>query len=135
MKIVKEWPPNIEEIRKHFDLEGKGEVYFCYGDMIFNPSGNKIDADFVAHEEVHARQQAEMGGPEAWWARYFIDPQWRVVQEVEAYGTQFRYLLRSNARLAYKELENFAISLSSSLYGNAISYGEARDAIRTFTTK
>lgn len=128
-KIIIEYPPNIAQIREHFDLNNRGEVYFTYGDTIYNPGGKPLDADFIYHEEIHIQQQKAIGGPEAWWKRYIEDIPFRYQQEVEAYGKQVRMIRKINVKRAHKELTNFAASLSSPLYGIEITQTEALHAI------
>lgn len=129
IQIVNEYPPNIAQIREHFNLDTRGEVYFTYGDAIYNPGGKHIDADFIYHEEVHVQQQKAAGGPEAWWKRYIEDLPFRYQQEIEAYGKQTRYIRRINPRRAYSDMNSFAASLASPLYGLSITPSEALHAI------
>src|SRR5258708_5588964 len=91
MKIKIAPPPNIEDIRKVFPDLQKGTV-FTYGDTIYAPdiySEAQIESHIHVHEDVHARQQQN---PEEWWAKYLSDPNFRLSQELEAYGEQFRYV-------------------------------------------
>lgn len=125
-KIINEWPPNIEEIRKHFRV--KGTVFFTYGDAIYNPDGVVIPRDYIRHEEVHMAQQKQAGGPELWWDRYFAEPAFRASQEIEAYGIQLRYIRKNNGK-TQQALEHFATALSSPLYGNCITTEDAAKAI------
>lgn len=127
-KIINDYPPNIAEIRKHFEVDGK-EIYYTYGDTIYNPTGRKIDDDFIHHEEVHMRQQAAVGGPEEWWRRFIEDPKFRIEQEAEAYGKQVRYTRRKNAKRALIDHADFAKSLSGPIYGSALTTSEAYQAI------
>lgn len=124
-KIINEYPPNIVAIEEHFDLTGR-TVYFTYGDAIYNPSGTHIAPDYVFHEEVHMKQQRDIGGPEIWWDKYIKDPAFRIEQEVDAYGQQLRYIRRNNAKKVARELNHFAEVLSSALYGNMMTEEDAR---------
>lgn len=105
-------------------------VVFAWGDTLYNPNRAGVSPDLMTHEEVHGAQQKAMGGPEIWWERYLIDPKFRLEQEIEAYGAQARYLRWMSGRKKYLEVfEKISRDLSSSLYGNIISYEEAADAI------
>ncbi len=125
-------PPNIDEIAKVFDLNGKSPV-FTYGDILFNPSGGHIDAPLMTHEEVHAVQQA--GGPKEWWDKYLVDPQFRLAQEVIAYHQQYNHFCRNKKDILRREefLARVARDLSSDLYGNICTFDKARGYIITGT--
>lgn len=127
-KIINDYPPNYAELRKHFDVDGR-EIYYTYGDTIYNPRGRKIDDDFILHEEIHMKQQAAVGGPEEWWRRFIEDPMFRIEQEAEAYGKQVRYTRRHNAKNALKDHADFAHSLAGPIYGSALTESEAYQAI------
>ena len=79
MKIIRDYPPNIEAIRAEFELNPR--VVFTYGETIYNPGGGKITDDLMVHEETHAKQQGD--DPGAWWDRYLVDVDFRLNQEVE----------------------------------------------------
>ncbi len=132
MKVSTDWPPNIKEIREAFDLEGL-EVVFTYGDTIYNPFKGIISPHLHDHEETHMRQQqAYEGGAAAWWKRYLKDPEFRVSQELEAYGRQYRTYCKTVKERNYCALflHELAKDFSGPMYGNCISTGEAQAAIR-----
>jgi hypothetical protein len=124
MLIVKEYPPNINEISKRFKITSS--VIFAYGDTIYNPSGAKINKALIAHEETHSRQQEKIG-VERWWDKYLSDYSFRLSQEVEAYGAQMKEARKGLRSYAKQQLmlSNIARDLSSELYGNVVSYSEA----------
>ena len=93
--ILNEKPPNYEEIKKHFPFNERDTI-FCYGDKIYNPAGIQIAQAFIEHEETHMRQQRDIGGPEIWWNRYFVEPDFRLTQELEAYGRQYWFFCTKN---------------------------------------
>jgi hypothetical protein len=132
MKIVFDYPPNIKEIRKAFDIEGKA-VVFAYGDTLYNPKKAEISFDLLAHEQVHSKQHSEyQGGASAWWSEYIANKQFRLSQEVEAYRKQWQVFCskktdRSDRRRFIKRI---AGDLSSRIYGNVVSYDEAVDLIK-----
>lgn len=144
MKVIDGYPPNYEEIKIIFPALPRGTA-FCYGDTIYNPSGREILPDKDLHEQVHSGQQGS--DPEAWWSRYLTDPEFRLSQELEAYGTQFAFVkehIEAEADRAAKEgkriaagkskliaygLESMADALSSN-YGLSLSHGEAASKIR-----
>lgn len=125
MKIVKEFPPNIDLIRNRFTLH-KG-IVFTFGDTIYNPDDGLIDAPLLFHETTHSVQQGD--NPTKWWARYLIDDDFRFVQELEAYQNQYKKYCElnkdRNARARF--LNRIATDLSSSMYG---SFCKKSDALR-----
>lgn len=126
MKIVKDYPPNFKEIDAAFGIRKTPGVVFTYGDTIYSPHHTMLPNDLVAHEEVHERQQADMGGPELWWERYLVDPQFRLDQEVEAYRTQLGYAKVHYNRARKRDLMRHVVkTLTSSIYGNIITKAEA----------
>lgn len=130
MKILLEKPPKHvwEGAHKCFDLSGKRPI-FTYGNTIYNPHEGVIDDALVAHEEVHMKQQGS--DPDAWWERYFEDPQFRYEQEAEAYKAQYRFARRvtNNRERLAKALHIWASDLSSPMYGSVATYAVARAAI------
>lgn len=128
MKVKHEFPPNIAEIQKVFDLRGFNPV-FTYGDTLYNPAGYNIPQDLMIHEEVHEKQQFAIG-KEQWWELYLRDQDFRLSQEVEAYKEQYKFLktvLNRKGRLA--ALNVLAENLSSKLYGQIINKKKAKELI------
>ena len=126
MKIIYEYPPNIEKIREHFPI--KSGIIFTYGGELYNPDKGNISADLMAHEETHVAQQGN--DPDKWWDRYFIDDAFRLEQETEAYRNQYKYSLENYNRAGRKRLlKKISKDLSSPLYGNLITENEAKEAI------
>jgi hypothetical protein len=86
----------------------------------------------MVHEETHARQQKTIG-VDQWWAMYLEMPKFRLSQEVEAYGEQYKFLckvLNRKGRLA--AISVLAQNLSSELYGNIINKKEAKELIQNY---
>lgn len=146
LPIREELPPNYELIR--MVLSPKPGAIFSYGGIIYNPHKRDIAPDLHIHEAVHARQQGD--NPDAWWARYLQDPEFRLEQELEAYGEQYAFAkehIEAQAQKAAEEgkvlaagktqllryaLESMAFALSGEEYGNLISYSEAASKIRNW---
>ena len=130
----KQLPPNYAEIEKEFGKEaivGK-PIIFTYGSIIYNPIGFDIPPDLLTHEMTHQDQQGD--NPGGWWAHYLADKEFRVEQEAEAYGNQYRFICRSvkNRDARAKNLWRMASFLSSPMYGKCISHGEAIKKIRFY---
>jgi hypothetical protein len=128
MKIVKGLPPNYDEIIKVFpavsDMSG---IIYAWHDTIYNPDGGKVGDDLIAHETVHARQQA--GDPSGWWRLYLENPLFRLQQEIEAHQAEYDYHRGSNRHVRRKMLRSIAKRLSSPMYGDMVTYERARDLI------
>ena len=132
MKIVNSPPPNYKEILKHFpDALFENGVLFTYGDTCYC---KKITKDLIVHEETHTRQQTN---PKKWWARYYIEPEFRLSQEIEAYHNQWVWIEKNipdrNDRA--KMLYHIATSLSGKLYGNLLTYSEAKNKVKNYDKK
>lgn len=127
------YPPNITQIRAAFRLTG-GEI-FAWGGVIYNPGGGGLSRALIEHEKVHFRQQEEIGGPEAWWARYLADPAFRLDVEMEAHIVEFRVYSEDNGRAARRGYLKFlARRLSSPMYGRMITRNAASVRIKKGAT-
>ena len=129
MKLVADFPPNIELIRQHFALSGN-EI-FTYGDTVYNPTGEQLPPWLKAHEAVHIKQQQDVD-PGVWWDRYLRDPGFRLEMELPAHQVEYAIFYRHcsvrNVRRAY--LKTMARRLSGPIYGHMIGYAEAMKKIR-----
>ncbi len=133
MKIIMNYPPNIDEIKKHFKVNRN--VLYTYGDTIYSPFMASIPDHLIKHEQTHIIQQA--GDPEAWWAKYFADPEFRIDQEAEAYHNQLVEFLKTAK--TQEKADNFLVNvgtvLSGEVYGNAISYADAVKKVTEYENK
>lgn len=127
--IKTEYPPNIKDIENRFGSIGKN-VVFTYGDIIYNPSGNFIDAYLISHEETHTKQQGS--DIEGWWKKYLNDDKFRLEQEAEAYHNQYEHFCRNKKDLLRQEefLSFIAKDLSGDMYGNICNLEEAKKLIK-----
>jgi hypothetical protein len=124
------YPPNIEDIRKVFDIKNEKGIIFTYGNKIYNPDSVDIDETFLAHEHVHSLQQA--GDIEGWWKKYLNDKDFMLSQEIEAYKLQYKYYCNYNKdrNKRFIFLNSLANILSSNVYGKSISKTEALRKIK-----
>ncbi len=129
MKIVNDFPPNYEAIKKAFNPPK--EIVFTYGDTIYAPylQEELIPMNVIRHEETHAKQQID---PSSWWTRYLIDAQFRLEQELEAYQMQYKYFCKHNKfkKERAKFLLSIAKDLSSPTYGSIMNIEEAKERIK-----
>lgn len=130
MEIREEYPPNFAELERAFDLSEKTSV-FCWGNVIYNPFKREITPDIEIHESVHKKQQGMY--PEVWYYQYIHDDDFRLKQEIEAYGEQYAFAKKYvRGKLLKWVLENMATALSSSAYGNLLTYQQAHSKIRNY---
>lgn len=133
MKIVKRPPPNAEAIEKVFPgvTSGTRPIYFCYGNTIYNPHGKPIVPSIIAHECVHALQQARMG-EEHWWALYLTAKTFRFEQELDAHRAEYEHFRANNNRaFSRRYLRDISERLAGPLYGSLATRTHAKALILT----
>ncbi len=123
----------VEKIQptKNFPLLAKYQAKFPAGDDVAYPYNHVIYTDkpemltpeLIAHEEVHFRQQDEMG-LDNWVEKYFEDANFRTQVEIEAYKAQIKYFA-GNRDIQDMVRVRCAKALSSPMYGNILTYKEA----------
>lgn len=126
-----ELPPNWKTILEHFpSLQGmEQKVVFTYYPHIYMPRQIALPPDIAIHEHVHLHQQAVLS-PGLWWKAYLSNPEFRLNQELEAYGAQLHWFTRFRNLIYKQEKHRLASDLSSEFYGNIISYGEAASRLQ-----
>lgn len=137
MRVSYEKPPCWDECVKAFDFDQTNTV-FSYGDLIYNPAGIEIPDHLMVHEETHMDQQRrDSHVASIWWKRYIVDVAFRMDQEAEAYGRQYRFICTKvkdkNAR--FRNLHMLAEFMAGPMYGKAISYNDAIGRIRAQALK
>lgn len=131
MKIEKGYPPNFELIKAALPHAAAHHAY-CYGDKIYVPDGHELPADIIFHEAIHSGQQGD--NPNGWWYSYLTNPEFRLAQEIAAYGEQYLFAknhIKHNGARRWM-LESMARALSGLEYGNLIGYNEAEAKIRNY---
>lgn len=131
MRIVKDFPPNYDDICIVFRVRDRKGVVFTYGDTIFSPDSLDLPRELVIHEQVHSDQQAKE--PEAWWLKYLDDDDFRLNQEVEAYRKQYDACADYPRALRRRILRRLAADLASPMYGCIISEAQAERLIKNAT--
>ncbi len=135
MQIKYQKTPNWDAIVKKFQVKETDHTFYTYGDCIYSPSGIPPSDDLIVHESVHAEQQEHHNDVAVlWWERYIRDPQFRADQEIEAYGTQYRFICQKYKQrdVRAKYLTFFAKTLSGVQYDHCIDLPEAIKQIRIF---
>lgn len=124
VKFSHEKPEIYALLEKEFGIDWEQGIVITYGDTVYS----KVDLspDLIEHESVHVRQQLKMGVTE-WWRRYVEYPEFRFAQELEAYQVQYAFLAATvkDREQLFRERMRLARDLSSSIYGNIVSYNVA----------
>lgn len=134
MQVLNTFPPIYDEANKLFKLEENHIcAVFTYGDVLHNPFNVELDPELVRHEETHMEQQE--AHPEVaamWWKRYLQDQDFRIDQECEAYGAQYKLFCQRNKDRNKQARYLFALAqhLSGPMYGKAIDRASAMQRIK-----
>ena len=130
MKISYNKPPIYDAAHAVFNFDPLHPPCFTYGDTLYNPSRLTLDEFFMAHEEVHAKQQENIT-PNIWWNNYLLYPEYRKDQEVEAYRAQYRLYCTKNSDPSRQK--NYLRQLSQDLskrYKLVLSQNSAKHLIQ-----
>lgn len=124
MKVLYQLPPNYEDICSHIPAVRKTKtIVFTYGDTVYVPSGQPMPDDLAAHEAVHVERQSN---PAEWWAKYLVDVQFRLDEELAAYRVQYAYAVEHYGRDHRRALlTHMTKDLSGAMYGKLITRKEA----------
>jgi len=98
---------------------------FAYDNCIY--TNKDLPNDLLIHEMTHLEQQ-KRDGLEHWVENYLKDPEYRFLQEKDAYLKQLASIKDRNWRTKIR-IES-AKNLSSSLYGNMCTYEEAYQTLK-----
>jgi len=122
--IVRDFPPNYDEIANAFRIAHRRDVIFSFGAVIYNPFGVRIGAHLFAHEAVHGERQR--GHVEEWWRRYIDDARFRLAEEIPAHQAEYRWFLANGNRAQRRAARTqIATRLASPLYGRLIGRSAA----------
>ena len=150
MRIIKELPPNIDQIDECFKVKHIPSILYTFGSEVYTLSDKPIPIWIMKHEEVHSARQFEYGrmlmeemgmepdkneensvGPVEWWKRYIDDPEFRLLEELVAHQVEWRVfgeLHNRNERRLY--LNAIAARLSNEMYGRMVSLSKAKILIK-----
>ena len=110
--------PLLDTFSKVFDITPR--TIFAYDKNIY--CDYPLTDDLLIHEQTHLAQQ-EKYGLDKWVEEYLTNSGFRLEMELEAYRNQIVSINDRNQRVRVRIQS--AKDLSSSLYGNIISYDEA----------
>lgn len=129
-------PPEIiyETAQKMFGVDFNKGATFTVGNTIHSKEF-PISDDLLEHEQVHVIQQTNYdGGWQAWWDRYFEDPYFRYVQELEAYQKQYKYYCSKhkdrNDRAKFLHIISTHLTTIYGLQAIGLSLKQAKDRIQ-----
>ncbi len=129
MEIIKDRKPLIyEKCVEQFGVNWEDGVIFTYGNEIF--CKYNLPPIKLIHEMTHIRQQGN--NPKEWWDKYFEDKEFRLEQEKEAYLNESKWLKENvkDRNQRFTVIYKNAKDLSSSMYGNIISFSEALNFLK-----
>lgn len=133
ISIIHDRPPNFDEIHAVFPGASGEGVIFAYGDAIYNPSGQELPPEIIAHETEHCVRQMSMG-VEKWWDRYLVDPDFRYDEELVAHRAEWKCLKNrlSSRQQRRAALQFVAKKLAAPLYGRMVTKERALKDIRGY---
>ena len=127
VKFSTECPPIFEKIKKLFPSSKWEKMIITYGDTIY--SKYPYPEDVKVHELVHIEQQKGID-KDIWCDKYLTDKKFRLKVEVEAYKVQAKWIQENLPRnLKRIRLKQITEDLSGAIYGNIISFLEAKKLI------
>lgn len=129
MKISHNKPPHFWIMKAIFKCDWE-RTAFAFGDTIY--SKYELPDHLIVHEKTHLMQQYHSTiGAWIWLALYLVSKRFRYHMELQAYRNQWQFF-KQNYSFGVQErfIEKIAGDLSSTLYGNIVSFSEARRAIR-----
>lgn len=134
-RIVTEHPPIFADIVKVFPAAAEPNVFFSFGDVIYNPSGTKIEQWVLAHEHYHGTRQLECG-VKSWWETYLVDPEFRLREELPAHVIEYKeYRALGASRNQRRQMLGYISErLASPLYGGLVSHAKAKALIKEYGT-
>ena len=118
MKVIKAFPPNYQRLVRLFPIRGKN-VFFAYGDKVYNPGGQRVPPEIIAHEQIHIHQQSGID-PAVWWDKYCDDAKFRYGVEIPAHRAVAQFLRDHGCKWG-----QVAERLAGPLYGTGLTYQEA----------
>ena len=132
-KIIVNYPPNIDAIAQVFPMaKTRKDVIFAYGEAIYNPSGQDLPQEILAHEMVHCMRQLDHeGGVAGWWQEYLTDSEFAYYEELLAHKAEYASIIERHPSrpMRRRALRHVAKKLASSLYGKLVTFEKAKKAL------
>lgn len=124
--IIKTSPKIYKKLHKQFGVNWNDGIIITYAPNIYWIGGDKLPEEKIVHENTHIRQQLR-AGVDIWWDMYCNDEKFRLSQELEAYTNEVAFIKSKikDKNKRFKLIHQICLDISSSIYGNIISYEEA----------
>lgn len=135
MQVILDKPPIYSKAKELFNLNEDDVIFFTYGNKCYSPSGKMPPDYLIVHESKHMEQQNyDSVSAKIWWELYFADANFRMEQEIEAYGEQYKFICQGvkDRNKQHKYLWGIAEQLSGTMYGNCISHSQAMKRIKEY---
>lgn len=130
MKLSSQIPDIYPRLHDKFGVEWDRGLIIAHKGVIHS-KGMFLPEQKYVHEEVHIQQQEKMG-VDKWWDKYIDDPEFRKLQEAEAYREEMKYVEKNikDRNLKYRIKHDIAVTFASEIYGGIITYSEALKLIQ-----
>lgn len=130
MKVVVDYPPNIDDIDAVLHVKDRPGILYCYGDTIYNPGNEDVPLQLHAHEQVHSDRQGD--NPGIWWHKYLSDSRFRFEEELLAYKAEWEFVKQLPWKRTQRQLylNSIAERLTGSMYGNLATKQKVKELIR-----
>lgn len=127
MKQSKSKPAILKKCEEVFGVNWDMGIIITYGDTVYC----KFDLPdhLIVHEQTHIDQQS-VYGVEKWWDRYFIDKDFRLSQEVEAYRNQAKFLRENYPRQQRRFILKKIYSDMEKYYSGMCTEKEAEELLK-----
>lgn len=123
MKIKNKRPLFWFMVKMFFPSVEWNKVAFTFGDTIY--SSQPLSKAILGHELVHIEQHRNSKLFAMYiFIRYFFSKKFRLELEIPAYQAEWK-IIKKTEKDTDKKRVRLALSISSKLYGNMISYDEA----------
>ncbi len=128
LKFSTKQPEIYKKLKEKFSINWDNGIIIADDETIY--CKYQIPPEKVVHELEHIKQQKKTG-VNLWWELYLNKDSFRLEQEVEAYRAEYNFIKDNikdkNARFEY--LYELSRALSSSQYGNMVTFDEAQKLI------
>lgn len=128
MKIEHTKPAIYDRCKEAFGVDWDKGVIITYGDTVYCKV--ELPDHLIAHEQTHIAQQ-QAYGVDKWWDRYFIDKEFRLSQEIEAYRNQAKFLKNNYRRQSRREIMRQIYKDMAKYYGGMCSEEEAEKLLNS----
>lgn len=127
MKLSHKKPKIYDRCKEVFGASWDKGVIITYKEVVHCKFD--IPDHLEVHEQTHIKQQ-EKHGVGKWWDKYFVDKDFRLSQEVEAYKNQVIFLNKNYPRQQRRAILRKVYKDMTTLYGNMCTKEEAKKLLK-----